>query len=155
MKEVETKALSITADSITRLDAISFIVRSGAKVCPIFLGTEATMPSCECRPFRKTHMTCKHFGAIFRHFDDESFSSLCDIYTANPIFNLDGDVFNKSDITLPCFLNEDNSMEGLCEVEQTDDKLHCEPPNSSLFTGIEASSKKFENCYAKFTISVS
>ncbi|KAH3873604.1 hypothetical protein DPMN_036842 [Dreissena polymorpha] len=56
MKDVETKALSITADYITRLDEISFIVRSGAKVYPICLGTEATMPSCECRPFRKTHM---------------------------------------------------------------------------------------------------
>ena len=43
---VDTKALSITADYITRLDEISFIVRSGAKVYPICHGTEATMPSC-------------------------------------------------------------------------------------------------------------
>ncbi|KAH3771623.1 hypothetical protein DPMN_172949 [Dreissena polymorpha] len=91
MKEVETKTLSITDDYITRLDEISFIVRSGAN--PICL-------------------------AVFHHFDDVSFSWLCDIYTANPIFNLDGDLFNKSDNTLPCFLNEDNSMEGLGESKE-------------------------------------
>ena len=94
-------------------------------------------------------MPCKHFAAIFRHFDDVSFSSLCDIYTANPIFNLDGDLFNKSDNTLSCFLNEDNSMEGLGEVEQTDIKLPCEPPSSSLLTGIEASSKKVRELLSK------
>ncbi|KAH3873661.1 hypothetical protein DPMN_036898 [Dreissena polymorpha] len=149
MKDVETKALSITADYITRLDEISFIVRTGMKVYPICLETEATMPSCECRPLRKTHMPCKHFAAIFRHVDDVSFSSLCDIYTANPIFNLDGDLFNKSDNTLACFLNEDNSMEGLGEVKQTDDNLHCEPPSSSLLTGIEASSKKVRELLSK------
>ncbi|MEW8547426.1 MAG: hypothetical protein AB2693_28295 [Candidatus Thiodiazotropha sp.] len=51
-------------------------------------------------------MPCKHFGAIFRHYEDVSFSSLPEIYTGNPIFYLDNDLFSK--MAVPGFVKEEN-----------------------------------------------
>ena len=110
MKEIDIKALSVPADDVTRLDDVSFLVTSGSTIYPVCLGNESTMPSCDCRSFRRTHMPCKHFGAIFRHYEEISFSSLPEIYIGNPIFNLDNDLFIKMNICVPGFVSEDNLL---------------------------------------------
>lgn len=98
MREVEQKAASIPATAITRLDDISFLATTGSRLYPVCLGNDSTMPSCECRAFRRTHMPCKHFSAIFRHFADVSFASLAKPYIDNPVFVVDDDLFNKDDL---------------------------------------------------------
>ena len=117
MKEVDLKALSIPAADVTRLDDISYLVSSSDRVYPVCLGNESTMPSCECRSFRRTHMPCKHFGAIFRHVEGISFSSLPEIYRGNPIFNLDTELFNKTETFLPGFVSVTEDFTVLKDIE--------------------------------------
>ena len=62
-------------------------------------------------------MPCKHFGAIFRHYDDVSFSSLPDIYTGNPIFTLDNDLFDQMGIPPPGFAKEENLISDYVQDE--------------------------------------
>lgn len=47
------------------------------------------LPSCSCLQFRRSHLPCKHFAAIFEHFDDIDFLSLPKFFTSNPMLTVD------------------------------------------------------------------
>ena len=97
MREVGMKAELITPGSINRQSNRLFTIKGSATIVyNTDIGDENTMPSCSCHAFRKTHMPCKHFAAVFKKYDDVSFTSLPIAYTGNPIFILDEDVCSKA-----------------------------------------------------------
>ena len=64
------------------------------------LGSEENtqLPFCECRHFRKTHLPCKHFTAIFNHISDVSWNHLQAFYMDHPLITVDQDCVGISSL---------------------------------------------------------
>ena len=67
---------------------MQFEVKSGLNIYTVNIGDQSTLPSCECLQYRKNHLPCKHFVAVFRH-TDATFESLPENYKNNPVFTID------------------------------------------------------------------
>ena len=55
------------------------------KVHKVDFGKETGVPSCTCLDWVHFHTPCKHFFAIFSHFEDWSWHSLPTTYLASPL----------------------------------------------------------------------
>ena len=104
MKYAAQKATEIPLSSITKLNATQFTVASASKdgVCyELTLGneteTDRIQPSCQCFAFRRCHLPCKHFAALFLH-SVADWNSLPNFYRNNPLFAVDKEVVNIADV---------------------------------------------------------
>jgi len=55
------------------------------------------MPSCECFDWRRHHLPCKHFCAVFNLHEDYTWDALPVSYRESPFFRLDEDVVGSCD----------------------------------------------------------
>lgn len=85
----------IDPSCITNTGPNTFSVRSSVNkdvLYAVSLGSDTEMPSCQCWPFQKSHLPCKHFAALLVNGDME-WDDLPVTYRENPVFTLDfGDV---------------------------------------------------------------
>ena len=62
---------------------------------------EHQAPYCWCLEFAKSHWPCKHVLAIFSHFPELGWDTLCKSYINQPCFNLDFDVLRQIAVDEP------------------------------------------------------
>ena len=62
---------------------------------------EHQVPYCWCLDFAKSHLPCKHVLAIFSHFPELGWDTLCKSYINQPCFNLDFDVLRQIAVDKP------------------------------------------------------
>ncbi|XP_071176564.1 uncharacterized protein [Mytilus edulis] len=82
----------------------TFIVKSqGSKDSTLnylvkFEGDELGLPACDCEDWKKNHLVCKHFMAVFTHMKGWIWEKLPETYKSSPFLNLDipfGNNFNS------------------------------------------------------------
>ena len=90
--------MRICQTSIRSLGDNLFDVKSedGEERYKVSLGSEDELPYCECKKYQKTHLPCKHFGAVFRHIPDISWNSLPPFYREHPMLTVDEDCLSIS-----------------------------------------------------------
>ena len=54
-----------------------------------FQGSPCGLPSCSCADWQLHHLPCKHFLAVFRHFENWGWNSLPSDYVTSPYLSLD------------------------------------------------------------------
>ncbi|XP_046570097.1 uncharacterized protein LOC124278436 [Haliotis rubra] len=95
MRELKQKSAHITSEMVKEVEVDLYEVQSEntSQSYSVFLGSEDTksIPSCTCRQFRKDHLPCKHFAAVFRHVPSVSWTSLPNFYRSYPIITVDDD----------------------------------------------------------------
>jgi hypothetical protein len=93
-KSANGKSADISASLVSRKTCGLFKVLSpsGTNVYyTVDIGDVSRMPSCDCMDFARLQLPCKHFMAVFRHFDDVSWKSLPAVYRDHPLFVVDPD----------------------------------------------------------------
>ncbi|XP_069112975.1 uncharacterized protein [Argopecten irradians] len=96
IREATVRCSDITSDMVTMVTEKEFLVQSSNRQSHFYrinLGDESshTMPSCDCRAFKKTHFPCKHFCALICHINNITWNSLPNFYMNNPHFIIDED----------------------------------------------------------------
>jgi hypothetical protein len=96
-----TEAEEIPASSVVCVnqDMGVFTVQGSKSTCQYtvnFGPTIGVTPSCECLPWMKSRLLCKHFFAVFRHFPNWGFDKLSRAYTKQPHITLDEEVISIS-----------------------------------------------------------
>jgi SWIM zinc finger len=83
------------------------------------------LPTCTCFSFRKSHILCKHFAAVFEHYQ-LSWNSLPASYRDHPLFVVDEQCigFHPTDIEQPSKANDNWDV---TDLPTTDDRpeMHC------------------------------
>jgi hypothetical protein len=96
-----TEVEEIPASSVVCVnqDMGVFAVQGSKSTCQYtvnFAPTIGVTPSCECLPWMKSRLLCKHFFAVFRHFLNWGFDKLSRAYTKQPHITLDEEVISIS-----------------------------------------------------------
>ncbi|XP_069108844.1 uncharacterized protein [Argopecten irradians] len=96
IREATVRCSDITSDMVTMVTEKEFLVQSSNRQSHFYrinLGDESshTMPSCDCRAFKKTHFPCKHFCVLICHINNITWNSLTNFYMNNPHFIIDED----------------------------------------------------------------
>lgn len=93
-----------------------FLVPSGSKDGHFYEVTfdSKGMPNCDCLDWKRHHLPCKHFCAVFTHFEQYGWDALPPEYRRSPFYSLDEEIVghgaNRSD---DCF--EAPEVEQLCD----------------------------------------
>ncbi|XP_063963483.1 uncharacterized protein LOC129272614 isoform X1 [Lytechinus pictus] len=66
-----------------------FVVQHANECHTLRFGEGAVMPHCTCRDWQTHLLPCKHFCAVFRHFESWQWENMSSLYHNNPIFALD------------------------------------------------------------------
>lgn len=56
------------------------------------------MPHCECKDWLRFHLPCKHFCAVFRHYEDFGWDALAIEYSNSVFFKLDADAIGDQHV---------------------------------------------------------
>jgi hypothetical protein len=82
-------------------DATYSVLSSSGNTYIVSLGDESTrtMPSCQCWNWQRTHLLCKHFGAVFSCFNI-GWLHLPRFYTDMPVFTVDRECLSM-DVSYP------------------------------------------------------
>lgn len=90
-KEIKKECVSMVADGVFRVQSAS----DNRTLYTVLFNNDG-MPSCECFDWRRHHLPCKHFCAIFHHYEDYDWGSLPTDYKNSPFFALDEVVIGES-----------------------------------------------------------
>lgn len=87
MRDISVKAAQIQDKKICQVDTNKYSVESETSSVSyeVFLGDDDSfaMPSCSCVQFQRTHLPCKHFGAVFMKYQ-VNLLNLPKFYTSHP-----------------------------------------------------------------------
>lgn len=97
-KSCPDDSVNISVDDIDQIGEGQFLVKSQTPGCSQvytvnFSPGDFPIPSCSCDDWRKHHLICKHFCAIFRH-TPWKWEQLPEEYRNNPFITLDDDVLH-------------------------------------------------------------
>lgn len=116
---------NIPAEDVDDMGGGNFLVKSqqGGQQSMIltyqvgFGQLDTDMPHCDCIDWKRSHLLCKHFLAVFRH-TNFGWNRLPNIYKHNPILNLDLEHINvrtddpNSQITSTCEVTVNDNGDG-------------------------------------------
>ena len=122
MRTITEKAAQTEPSMITNIDNNRYEVQSSTVSnlkYTVQINDGNNMPSCSCYQFKKTHLLCKHFAAVFTHHNI-SWNTLPYEYTSNVLFIVDTDCVNTTtNFVIESKVQECNNI-NYCENEEVE-----------------------------------